>query len=136
MQLEKPADIEGALAEYLTAKGLAASAPPLAPDYPGKMPCHLVTRTGGSVRTRVIVENSCEVDTYAQTWEEAQASASEALAWIAHAPAETIIYDGHGLPVYTVTTGLPYNNPDPRHPTTPRVTFPCTVTTRAFVEEI
>ncbi len=138
MQLETPVDIEAALAAYLASHGLNASAPPLSPNYPDSMPFHLATRTGGSIKTRVITEHSVEVDTYAATWAEAQTTAATALAWITHAPAEGFFYWGEAdkCEVYTATAGLPYNNPDPKHPSTPRVTFSATVTTRALVSEI
>lgn len=122
----QPKDIEGALAAAFTASGYAASAPPLPSGYTASLPWLLFTRTGGSIRSRVITTHSVDVDVYAGTWAAAQAAAANATA--ALLSMEGSMLDGDA--VYTVDPGLAYTNPDPLHPNIPRVTFSVTLATR------
>lgn len=139
-ELVTPIDIEAAMAGWLESNGVTASAPPLSQDYTDRLPFVLITRTGGSQRSRVLSAHSIDVDVYAATWAEAQTSANRIAGIVAKAEAEDITWveDGRTLwcPCYTSQANLPYNNPDPRHPNVPRVTFSATVTTRAFVSEL
>ena len=139
-ELVTPIDIEAAMAGWLESNGVTASAPPLSQDYADRLPFVLVTRTGGSQRTRVLSTHSIDVDVYAATWAEAQTAANRIAGIVSKAEAEDLTWneDGRTLlcPCYTSIANLPYNNPDPRHPNVPRVTFSATVTTRAFVSEI
>lgn len=139
-ELVTPIDIEAAMAGWIESNGVTASAPPLSQDYTDRLPFAVVTRTGGSQRTRVLSTHSIDVDVYASTWAGAQTAANRIAAIVAKAEAEdlTWVEDGRTLscPCYTSTANLPYNNPDPRHPNVPRVTFSATVTTRAFVSEL
>ena len=139
-ELVTPIDIEAAMAGWLESHGVTASAPPLSQDYADRLPFAVVTRTGGSQRTRVLSTHSIDVDVYAGTWAEAQTAANRIAGIVAKAEAEdlTWVEDGRTLwcPCYTSMANLPYNNPDPRHPNVPRVTFSATVTTRAFVSEL
>ena len=105
---------------------IAASAPPLPSGYADSLPWHLFTRTGGSIRSRVITSHSVDVDVYAGTWAAAQAAAANATAVLL--ALEGGMLDGDA--VYTVSPGLAYTNPDPRHPNIPRVTFGVTLETR------
>lgn len=135
-----PIDIEAAMAGYLSEKDVTASAPPLSADYAERLPFVLVTRTGGSQRSRVLSAHSIDVDVYAATWAEAQSEANAVWGYVVQAELEDLTWtDGEQTlwcPCYTSEANLPYNNPDPRHPNVPRVTFSATVTTRAFVSEL
>lgn len=139
-ELITPIDIEAAMAGWLESNGVTASAPPLSADYADRLPFVLVTRTGGSQRTRVLSTHSIDVDVYAATWAEAQTAANRIAGIVAKAEAEDLTWRDGALtlwcPCYTSLANLPFNNPDPRHPNVPRVTFSATVTTRAFVSEL
>lgn len=139
-ELVTPIDIEAALAGYLFGKGVTASAPPLSADYADRLPFVLITRTGGSQRSRVLSTHSIDVDVYAATWAEAQSAANRIAGYVAQAELEDLTWRDGALtlwcPCYTSKANMPYNNPDPRHPNVPRVTFSATVTTRAFVSEL
>ena len=125
-------DIEAALAY---AFGSNASAPPLPESYTSSLPWALFTRTGGDIASRVYCTHNVSVDVYDSTWAAAQASASGALAVI-NALEGSII--GYGNPpeaeaaVYAVSCQAPYNNPDPKHPNVPRVTFLATLAPRTI----
>ena len=139
-ELVRPIDIEAAMAGWLESNGVTASAPPLSQDYADRLPFVLITRTGGSQRSRVLSTHSIDVDVYAATWAEAQSAANRIAGIVAKAEAEDLTWGDGGrtlrCPCYTSVSNLPYNNPDPRHPNVPRVTFSATVTTRAFVSEL
>ena len=137
-------DIETALYNKLTEEGISASAHRLpaslgvtlaplqsaeeseshdeseAPE-PGipALPHVHVTRTGGYTTDMVIEENNVDFDVYAEDQADAMTAAAELCGWVRELAGQEI-----GSPCYTseVIT-LPYENPDPRHPTLGRATF-------------
>ena len=125
-------DIEAALVD---AAGSNVSAAPLPEDFAENLPWALFTRTGGDIVSRVYCTHNVSVDVYDSTWAAAQASASQAVSFL-YALEGNII--GYGNPpeaeaaVYTVSCQAPYNNPDPKHPNVPRVTFLATLATRTI----
>ena len=136
-------DIEAGLAAALStvSSDITVSAPPLSADYAANLPFVLVTRTGGTdlggTAGRVYTTHNVDVDVYAPTWELAQMVGSVMWAAIKALPGEMLTYDWPeddgdevSAPVYTADCGAPYNNPDPKHPNVPRVTFPATLATR------
>ena len=140
-----PIDIEAALAAALgTALGSEAgvSAPPLPEGYSAG-PFVLVTRTGGSTLSgtagRVYSIHNVDIDCYSDTWAAAQYLASWTAGIVQALPGEMLSYDWLeddtepcSVPVYTVDLGMPYTNPDPKHPNVPRVTFPATLATGTY----
>lgn len=126
-------DIEAALADAI---GSHSSAPPLPETYTSNLPWALFTRTGGDLASRIYTTHQVSVDVYDETWAAAQASASLVGALLCNLEGDEI---GHGedddrieVPVYSVTLQAPYNNPDPKHPNVPRVTFLATLATRTI----
>ena len=114
-------DIEDAIQAALNADNIKASAPPV-PANLG--PCVFVHRTGGFTQAYVQDVHTVDFDCYAETEAEAMAAACRLTGWVR-------ALQDLGVPVYeTETTTLPYNNPDPNHPTLPRATFSAQITTR------
>ena len=124
-------DIEGALADKF---GPGTSAPPLPEGF--SLPFALFTRTGGDTSDRVYTTHDVSVDVYADTWAQAQQSAAELAGLIADLDGRSIGYTSNGTrieaPVYVSACQAPYNNPDPKHPNVPRVTFMATLATRTI----
>ena len=124
-------DIEAALAD---AAGPSTCAPPLPEGF--SLPFALFTRTGGDTSDHIYTTHNVSVDTYAETWAQAQEYAARGAAWICNLEGQTIGYgeddDRVEVPVYTATCQAPYNNPDPKHPNVPRVTFMATLATRTI----
>ena len=124
-------DIEAALADKF---GPGTSAPPLPEGF--SLPFALFTRTGGDTSDRVYTTHNVSVDVYAATWAQAQASAAEMAGLIADLDGRNIGYTSNGTrieaPVYVSACQAPYNNPDPKHPNVPRVTFMANLATRTI----
>ena len=124
-------DIEAALADKF---GPGTSAPPLPEGF--SLPFALFTRTGGDTSDRVYTTHNVSVDVYADTWAQAQAYAAELAGLIADLDGRNIGYTSNGTrieaPVYVSACQAPYNNPDPKHPNVPRVTFMANLATRTI----
>lgn len=119
----KTIDIEDALQAALNADGVKAAAPPV-PANLG--PSVYVHRTGGYGTQYVQDLHTVDFDCYADTEAEAMAQACDLTAWVR-------ALEGRELtaPVYIAQiTTLPYNNPDPNHPSLARATFSTQITTR------
>ena len=124
-------DIEAALADKF---GPGTSAPPLPEGF--SLPFALFTRVGGDTSDRVYTAHDVSVDVYADTWAQAQASAAEMAGLIADLDGRNVGYSSNGsrieAPVYVSACQAPYNNPDPKHPNVPRVTFMANLATRTI----
>ena len=119
-------DIETALYELLISEGVSASAHAL-PSTLGKTFPHVhVVRTGGYTTDLVIEVNSIDFDVYAADQADAMKDASNLCALV-----RSLTRTNVGAECYaSEVTTLPYNNPDPRHPTIGRATFKAQISTR------
>ena len=123
-------DIETALYELLISEGLSASAHALPTTLGGTLPHVHVMRTGGYTSDLVVETNNVDFDVYAADQADAMTAASNLCA-LARSLAGTNI----GAPCYqSEIVTLPYNNPDPRHPTIGRATFKAQIVTRVRSE--
>lgn len=126
-------DIEAALADKF---GAGSSAPPLPEGFTASLPWVLFTRVGGDASDRVYTTHDVSVDVYAATWAAAQKAAANAAGFIAALDGRSIGYtegsDRIEAPVYVASCQAPYNNPDPKHPNVPRVTFMANLATRTI----
>lgn len=119
-------DIETALYNRLTEAGYSASAHAVPGTLGEDLPHVHVTRTGGYTSDRVLERNSVDFDVYAETQADAMETASELCGWIRDLEGSTI-----ETPCYeSEVSGIPYNNPDPRHPNLGRVTTKAQITIR------
>lgn len=124
-------DIETALYELLISEGLSASAHALPSSLGDTLPHVHVVRTGGYTSDLVVETNSVDFDVYAADQADAMTAASNLCA-LARSLAGT---DLGGVPCYkSEVVTLPYNNPDPRHPTIGRATFKAQIVTRVRSE--
>lgn len=132
MQALKPIDFAAVVAEMVTAAlGYAASATPIPEDLGASLPYVVVYNVGGvrDARSRVLDTGALSVDVYAET----PAQAMDACARVA-ALIDALPDAGGAVQVYAAqVTTLPYDNPDPRHPTIPRATCAADVVTRGEV---
>ena len=119
-------DIETALYELLAGGGLSASAHALPSSLGSAFPHVHVVRTGGYTADLVIETNAVDFDVYAADQADAMTAASNLCALVRSLAGTDI-----GATCYSseITT-LPYNNPDPRHPTIGRATFKAQISTR------
>ena len=119
-------DIETALYNALTEKQIHASAHDLPASLGSVLPHVHVSRTGGTTSDRVVETNTVAFDVYAADSADAMTAASTLCGDIRDLEGTDI-----GSPVYSVEiVTLPYNNPDPRHPTLGRATFRAQIATR------
>lgn len=123
-----PADVELLTARALTEDGVQATPPPVPADL--SAPHAVVYRTGGHRVALVIDRNQISVDVYGPTWGQAMSACAQAVATVQRMGGEVI--DGVQLGGVWINT-LPYNNPDPDHPTIPRVTFAAEIITKARI---
>ena len=123
-------DIETALYELLISEGISASAHALPVSLGEALPHVHVVRTGGYTSDLVVESNSVDFDVYAADQADAMTAASNLCALVRSLAGMNI-----GSPCYTseITT-LPYNNPDPRHPTLGRSTFKALIAIRVRSE--
>ena len=85
-----------------------------------------VVRTGGFTDDSVIEVNNIDFDVYAADDADAMTAAAELCGFVRELCGCTL-----GSPCYTAEIStLPYNNPDPRHPTLGRATFKALIRTR------
>lgn len=121
-------DIETALYNVLIEGGHSASAHMVPKDLGTALPHVHVVRTGGNNNDMVIDLHYVDFDVYASDMADAMTTASNLCAWV-----RSLAGNISGVPCYSseVTT-LPYNNPDPLHPTTARATLKAQITTRTM----
>lgn len=122
--MRKSRDIETALYEKLNADGYSASAHAVPSTLGANLPHVHIVRTGGYERDMVIETNQVDFDVYDEDAADAMETASELCGWVREL-APDLCYTAD------ITT-LPYNNPDPRHPTLGRATFKAQLLTRIF----
>lgn len=119
-------DIETALYNVLVSEGISASAHALPATLGDSFPHVHVVRTGGYTADLVIELNNVDFDVYAEDEADAMTAASNLCALVRSLTGTQL-----GAPCYaSEIETLPYNNPDPRHPTIGRVTFKARITTR------
>ena len=126
----EPIDVEDMLRREIMrmVPAVSVSAPPLAQTFQNHLPHVLVTRTGGSRLNMVIDQHAVSVDVRASSWSSAVTAANRIAGMVVSLPDDT----EHLTQWRTVQiTALPYSNPDPQHPTVPRVSFTALLTCRA-----
>lgn len=116
-------DIEDALQAALNADGIAACAPPVPANLAEQV---VVVATGGYSQAYVQDVHAVSFDCYASGETEAMSRACALTRWVRALPGKTVGTYCYGAEVET----LPYNNPDPAHPTLARATFAARITTR------
>lgn len=128
-----PVDIADAIRAQIAAiTGFSASAVPLSPDFEDNLPYMLVTTVGGSIQD-VFDSHVVDVHCYAPTWVEATRAAMASIRKCRELEGKTLASGLDETVVYRVKCNLSYDNPDPEHPTVPRVTFELTITTRGIL---
>lgn len=127
MQALKPVDFAQVVAQDLRDEtGIDAGASPVPEDLGAVLPRAVVYCLGGS-REGVLDRAVLSVDVYATT----PAAAYDACATCCAAVGALSDHSGGSVQWYVSdVTALPYDNPDPRHPTIPRATFAADVVTR------
>lgn len=124
--MRQSVDIETALYELLAADGYSASAHAI-PETLGQTFPHIhVTRTGGYTYDMVLEQHSVDFDVYAADQADAMEAASGLCGWVRELKGAEVCTPCYDAEVNT----LPYNNPDPRHPTIARATFKAQLLTR------
>lgn len=131
MDVITPIDIEDALHDDLDYRGgVRVYAPPLPDDFDEHLPAALVMSAGGGRHDMVVDEHDVIVSVYGATWAKATDAARKLAAYAAALPydvAASVRYQDVEL-----NSGVT-DDPDPAHPSIPRVRFTITVTTRATV---
>lgn len=117
-------DIETALYDLLTAGGYSASAHAIPDTLGATLPHVHVVRTGGSESDMVIERNNVDFDVYADDAADAMTSACTLCGFVRDLAGDEF-YESE------ITT-MPYNNPDPRHPTIARATFKAQILSRTI----
>lgn len=116
-----PVDAEALLVQEVTRliPDIYVCAPPLPANIEQTLPHILITRTGGSRTNIVMDEHQLSIDVRAPTWAQATNLADQVTGSIAQ-----LADDPHSLNDWRAATilTLPYANPDPSHPTIPRMT--------------
>lgn len=117
-------DIEGTLQAALEADGYTAAAPPVPANL---APSVYIHSTGGFSQSYVQDVHTVDFDAYDTTEAQAMSTACQLTEWVRALPER----QGLEVPTYAAEiTTLPYNNPDPNHPTLKRATFSAQITTR------
>jgi len=119
-------DIETALYTLLTTDKYSASAHAVPASLGSTLPHVHVTRTGGYTSDMVIETHQVDFDVYAADQADAMTAAASFCGWVRELTGKEV-----GTPCYSseIMT-LPYNNPDPLHPTLSRATFKAQILTR------
>ncbi|OXM99878.1 DUF3168 domain-containing protein [Bifidobacterium vansinderenii] len=119
----QPIDVEDLLRNDLLRMlpdDVHVAAPPLPRALAGTLPYVLLTRVGGSRVNIVMDAHRVSIDVYSTSWSAATSLADMvggAVAQLSNAPQR--VGDWRGSNIIT----LPYANPDPDHPTIPRMTL-------------
>lgn len=116
-------DIETEVYTLLTDDGYSASAHRIPASLSESLPHVHVVRTGGYTSDLVIETINVDFDVYAEDEADATEEACALCGWVRD-------LTGTGTYYRAEITTLPYNNPDPRHPTVARVTFKAQLITR------
>lgn len=124
----RPADIEAIIAGAL--EDIPAGPPPVPANLSAPYVC--IWRTGGSRTAYVIDAFAVSIDVYAQDWASAVELASEVLGTVAGLRGQVVA--GTQLGAIAITA-MPYANPDPDHPTLPRVTFAAEIIAKATITD-
>lgn len=119
-------DIETALYDLFVGEGISASAHALPSTLGDTLPHVHVVRTGGYTTDLVLEVNSVDFDVYAADQADAMTVASNLCALVRSLAGTEVGTTCYSSEVET----LPYNNPDPRHPTIGRATFKAQISTR------
>ena len=119
-------DIETALYTLLNADKYSASAHAVPASLGSSFPHIHVVRTGGTTSDRVIETHQVDFDVYAADPAQAMEDAANMCAWVRNLSGETVGTICYAAEIST----LPYNNPDPEHPTFSRATFKAQILTR------
>lgn len=119
-------DIETALYSLLTTDKYSASTHAVPSTLGSTLPHIHVTRTGGYTNDLVVEIHQVDFDVYAADQADAMTAASEVCGWVRDLAGKTV---GTGCSYSEVMT-LPYNNPDPLHPTLSRATLKAQIITR------
>lgn len=123
-------DIESALCLYLENLGYSASAHRIPATLGATSPHIHIVRTGGTTRDRVLEFHNVDFDVYATDPADAMTAACNLCAVV-----RTLEGGEVDVPVYqSEVTTLPYDNPDPRHPTLGRATLKAQIITRTSAE--
>lgn len=118
-------DIETVLCELMEDDGRSASAHMVPATLGNTLPHVHIVRTGGLTSDLVIEINSVDFDVYAGDAADAMAAACELTEWVRDLPGRS------SATIYSAEiTTLPYENPDPRHPTLGRATLKAQIFTR------
>ena len=133
MQALVPVDVAETCRLWLTAHYVDACCDPLPNDLERRLPLVLVQPMGGS-RTDVVVDSfGVRLYAWADTYEQAIATVSEAAGVLAAMAGQTV----DGSPCYAARVdALPYPAYDPSHPDISRACTTATVTMRAKTIEI
>ena len=119
-------DIETALHGLLTADRYSASAHAVPASLSKTLPHIHVVATGGYTDDMVLESHNVDFDVYAATAADAMETASALCDGIRSLTGSEV-----GTPCYSSEINtLPYNNPDPRHPTLGRATIKALIVTR------
>lgn len=121
-------DIETALYTLLTADHYSASAHAIPATIGKTLPHVHVVRTGGTTTDLVIESNQVDFDVYAADSADAMSAASDLCGWVRDLAGNTVGSFCYASEISTI----PYNNPDPRHPTISRATFKAQILTRTI----
>lgn len=119
-----PRDTAAELAETLTAYGLNAVPLPVPETLGDTLPLAVVEPLGGARTTLTIDQTAVTVGVYGVDELEAQQAAALAVGILDAMQYETSTWYRADI------TTLPYNDPDPRHPTIPRWSLAATVWAR------
>lgn len=121
-------DIETALYNLLTADHIRASAHAVTATLGDTLPHVHLTRTGGITSSMVIEYNQVDFDVYAADAADAMSEASYLCGWVRDLAGQNVGSICYASEIIT----LPYNNPDPLHPTIARATFKAQILTRTI----
>lgn len=122
-------DIETALYSLLHGDGYSSSAHMIPATLGNNLPHIHVVRTGGFTSDMVIESHAVDFDVYDDDAADAMGTAATICNWVRGLPGRNI-----GTCYAAEVTTLPYNNPDPRHPTLGRATIKAQILTRTKEE--
>lgn len=103
---------------------------PLREDFDRMLPFAWIRMLGGDRHGIVVDSATLSVDVYAATWKQAMDAALDAHMLTARLP-----YDQDALTDWKAVSALslPYENPDPDHPSIPRCSFSLTAVVKADI---
>lgn len=101
---------------------------PLPADLERRLPVAWIRSLGGDVSSLVVEHATMSIDVYASTWKQATDRASDAHMLVSRLPLlPDTLTDWQAV----TALSLPYENPDPEHPTIPRCSFSLTAVLKA-----